>query len=297
MEIISKSADHHFLATLQRLKTAPQGWIVLTFALSRRHHHEDVLRNASSINKYLAELREEAEEQMEFLAGQSQHLAKASVYLFDDNDLVLLASIRTPESKDEVQKIFRVMSERLETGFAEFGYLEHEFYTYHKFSNQKLLAARRVKAYREMADRHKVATIPLRREIRDQPLVQVIEDDRFTASYTASILNREYDMVLSRNGEDAIVQYIDQAPDIVFIDIHLPGLNGHEVLQALKAVDPKIHAVMLSVDTMKDNIVKSAEGGANNFLKKPFSKERLLNIVKSSPYIQGWMRRNSATLA
>ena len=145
-----------------------------------------------------------------------------------------------------------------------------------------------------MADKHKVSSIMLRREKREHPLVLVIEDDRFTASYTAGILHREYDLVLAKNGEDGLLQYIEHAPDIVFVDIHLPGLTGHQVLKALKIIDPNVFAVMLSVDTVKDNIVQSAAGGANNFLKKPFSKERLLSIVKMSPYVQGISRGNSS---
>lgn len=293
MEVITKSADHHFLTSLARLKAAPQGWIVLTFSLSRRIQHGDVLAQSSSINKYLSTWHDKAFLDFEALRELCSHLNKATLYHFDDQDIALLAPMTTAESKERIQHIFKVMAARLEEGVSNFGYLEHDYYAFQKYADQKLLAAKCMCAYREMADRHKIASIPVRRERRDQPLVQVVEDDRFTASYTANILNREYDMILSRSGEDAILHYIEQAPDIVFIDIHLPGISGHQVLQALKVIDPKVYAVMLSVDTMKDNIVRSAEGGANNFLKKPFSKERILNIVKSSPFVQGWMRRNS----
>lgn len=293
MEAITKSADHHFLTTLARLKPNLQGWVMLTFSLSRRVQHGDVLAQASSMNKYLSTIHDKIAADFEVLRELSAHLGKVTLYHFDDGDIVLLAFMNNAESKERIQHIFKVMTARLEEGVSNFSYLEHDYYAIQKYADQKLLAAKSMRAYREMADKHKIASIQARRERRDQPLVQVVEDDRFTASYTANILNREYDMILSRSGEDAILHYIEQAPDIVFIDIHLPGLTGHQVLQALKVVDPKVYAVMLSVDTMKDNIVLSAEGGANNFLKKPFSKERMLNVVKSSPFVQGWMRRHS----
>jgi CheY-like chemotaxis protein len=188
------------------------------------------------------------------------------------------------------------MGQSLDHHYSDFAILEHEFYNYQKLADQKFLSARRMMAYRDMADKLKVASISVRRERRDHPMVQVIEDDRFTAAYAGNILNRDYDLVLSRNGEDGIIHYIESAPDIVLIDIHLPGLSGHEVLESIRAIDPQVFAVMLSVDTMKNNIVQAAEGGAHNFLKKPFSKERLLNIVKTSPYIQSIMRRNTSSM-
>lgn len=295
MEAVQKSAEHHFLTNLHRLRHAPHGWAVLHFAFSKRLNHGDILAGTGAINKLLAQKRAEAEQEYQFLRDLAGHVPKGVVYLFDDNDIVLLAPYQTDIQKETLKGFYKAMTERMEAGLADFGILEHEFYTYQKLADQKFLSAKRLQAYRDMADRHKTSSIAVRRERRDHALVQVIEDDRFTASYTAGILHREYEMILSRNGEDAILQYIEHAPDIVFIDIHLPGLSGHEVLKALKIADPQVYAVMLSVDTVRDNIVRSAEEGANKFLKKPFSKERLLSVVKNSPYIQSVLRRGSAS--
>lgn len=296
MEAVQKSAEHHFLTNIQRLKNAPHGWAILYFTLSKRMTHGEVITNASVINKYLVQKREEAEREFGALKNEAGHIPKATLYLFDDNDIALVAPYNSDDSKENLKRLYKFMAARLDKGMSDFGILEHELYSYQKLADQKLLSAKRMAAYREMADRHKTGSIGLRRERRDHGMVQVIEDDRFTASYAAGILNREYDLTLSRSGEEAILHYIEHAPDIVFIDIHLPGLNGHQVLNALKIIDPHVYAVMLSVDTMKDNIVKSATGGAHNFLKKPFSKERLLNIVKASPYVQGAMRRGASGL-
>ncbi|MFN3700649.1 MAG: response regulator [Alphaproteobacteria bacterium] len=293
MEAIIHSAEYHFLVLLNRLKAAPQGWAFLRCSMSKRLKHEEVLRNPAAVKKYIGTLRQQVEADFAHLQESGASLVKATAYLFDDHDIVVLMSIQSPEAKSAFQQLYKTMQERVGAAFCEYALLEGELYNLQKYADEKLLSAKRMFAYREVSDRHKIASIPLRRERREHPLVQVVEDDRFTASYTANILNREFDMVLSRNGESAILDYVENAPDIIFIDIHLPGIDGHAVLQALKIADPKVFAVMLSVDTVKDNIVKSAEGGAYNFLKKPFSKERLLNIVKSSPHIQEMTRRNS----
>lgn len=296
MESVRKSAEHHFLTILQKLKKAPQGWALLYFGFSRLHSHKDLIKNPFAMNKALSSGREQAEAMYQQLFENTQVLAKGYLYFFDDNDILILCPFRGEEDRLLLQGIYKNAIQGLDQQLCDFGILEHEFYNYQKLADQKFLSARRISAYREMADKLKVGSIPVRRDRRDHPLVQVIEDDRFTSSYAANILNREYDIILSRHGEDGIIHYIENAPDIVLIDIHLPGLSGHEVLESIRAIDPNAFAVMLSVDTMKSNIMQAAEGGANNFLKKPFSKERLLNIVKTSPYIQSIMRRNSSSL-
>lgn len=295
MEIITKSAEHHFLTTIQKLKAAPDHWAGLHFSLSKKLGHDEILKQPSAINKTLKVAKSDAELTFEKIKDNADCARKGILYFFDDNDIILLVPCKGEEQTAKVQKLFKMIAAELDDNLSEFSMLKNEIYAYQKLADQKLLSARAVEAYKAMADKHKIGSITTRRERRDFSLVQVIEDDRFTASYTANILNREYDMILSRNGEDGILQYIENAPDIVLIDIHLPRLSGHQVLASLKAVDPNVYAVMLSVDTVKDNIVKSAESGANNFLKKPFSKERLIHIVKNSPFVQGSMRRNAVS--
>jgi DNA-binding NtrC family response regulator len=139
-------------------------------------------------------------------------------------------------------------------------------------------------AYQAMTDEAKVSSISLRRDRRKETLVLIVEDDRFTAAYAANILNKDYEIIHAKTGEEAIIAYIEHTPDIVFQDIHLPGLNGHETLNAIKKVDPVAYVVMLSVDTVKTNIVEASKGGASGFLKKPFTKERMIAMVKTSPF-------------
>lgn len=296
MEAIQKSAEHHFLTILQGLKKAPQGFAVLHFALSKRLDHSKILENPSAINKTLSTVRKASEEDFLFFKEKMQDIPKGYLYLFEDNDIILIAPFRSDMDKERLHKLYDGFAKRLEDGVADFSLLEHEFNKFQNLADQKMLSAKAVNAYRNMADIFKVNSISVRRERREHPIVQVIEDDRFTASYTSNILAKEYDLVLSRNGEDGILHYIENAPDIIFIDIHLPGLSGHEVLESLKTIDPNVFAVMLSADAVKDNIVKSAEGGANNFLKKPFSKDRILNIVKNSPYVRATINKNASSL-
>ncbi|MCK6417606.1 MAG: response regulator [Alphaproteobacteria bacterium] len=256
------------------------------FLLSKNLRHEDLIKNPKDIEQKITRSRIASDAFMEEFLNRIGHIRLGFAYLFEDNDVLILAKPETPEQQADLIKAYNHMHADLPADYAAKGNVAGDFYNYQKLADTKMLAAQRFESYRAMCDMNKIESITIRRERRDQPLILIIEDDRFTSAYANSILSREYDLVSARSGEEGIVAYIENAPDIVFLDIHLPGLTGHETLEAIRAVDPKAYVVMLSVDTAKTNIVQATLTGARNFLKKPFSKERLLHTVRTSPYIR-----------
>jgi CheY-like chemotaxis protein len=286
MAVIRESPEHHFLTTLEKIRPDISGWTGMHFSLSRRSDHADLISNPAHIKGKLTKLRETAESLAADLEKTGQDLPDATLYLFSDCDVIFLSRPQDEKHRKIIKNTYQTAAQKAGTGLGRLSELTKDIYDYQKLADEKLLGARRHAAYEAMSDANRVASIPLRRQRRDDALVMVVEDDRFTATFAASILNREYEMVLAKTGEDAIVSYIEHAPDIVFLDIHLPGLSGHETLNAIRAADPAAHVIMLSVDTVKENIVNASQGGAAGFLKKPFSKERMLQIVMKSPFVK-----------
>lgn len=286
MLVVRESAEHHFMTTLQALKDAPKGWVACHFSLSRLLSHTELMEDADLIGQKLKAAKQEAQKFFEEVVKRANGFSEAIAYIFPDNDVILLSRPNTFDEKESLQILFREMAGKILKGFSDYADFASEFYNYQKFADHKFLTTQRMKAYEQMADEHKIATIGLRRKKRGYPLVMVVEDDRFTSSYAAHILNKNYEIVLSRSGEEGIADYIEHAPDIVFLDIHLPGISGHDTLHSIRAIDPKAFIVMLSVDAVKKNIVQAAHNGAYSFLRKPFSKEKMIEMVKRSPFIQ-----------
>jgi len=287
MEAIRESAEHHFLTTLGALKTTSKGWVVAYFGLSKALAHESFVKTPSDIQGLLSKARIKSDAFLQDLVRKASDLKKGTSYLFLDNDVIMLACPESEADKALIQSIYREMAKEIRADFSYTGLLEGKFYKYQKIADEKMLTAKRFMAYETMSDENKISSIAVRRERREDPQVLIVEDDRFMVSYTANILSKDYDLILCRSGEEGIAAYIENAPDIVFLDIHLPGLDGHETLRAIRAVDPAAFVVILSVDSVGTNITRATGGGAHSFLKKPFSKERLINAVKSSPYIGG----------
>lgn len=286
MKLIYESPEHHFLTFLEKVKQDPGGWVGYRFAFSRRFSHIDMISKPELIGDKLSRVGRESDA----LAGEiMDRLAQddtAVLYRFRDGDLVLLARPGREGDRQKIQSLFQEIQKRLGDQMCESSNLAKDIYGYQKLADRRLLSANRIKAWEAMGDENRTQSIVLRRERRAEPVIMIVEDDRFTASYTAGILNKDYDIVLARTGEEAISLYVEHAPDAVFLDIHLPGLDGMETLRALRRIDPQSYIFMLSVDTVAPNIVTARAEGAAGFLKKPFGRDRLMAAVSKSPFIK-----------
>ena len=289
MKIVQDSAEHHFLTFLEKLKNEPGGWIGHHYALSQTLNHDEIISVPAHIKGKLYNLQKDSDAFVKELAAAAAPFARIGgiVFQFADGDVIFLAGPKNETERDGIQSLFTAMAARAGARLASQNNLAKDIYNYEKLADRKFITARRMTAYAALSESSRTQSIPLRRDRRSEGVVLLVEDDRFTASFAANILNKDYDLVHAKTGEDAIISYIEHAPDMVLLDIHLPGLNGHETLRAIKKADTEAAVIMLSVDTVKTNIVGAAQGGALGFLKKPFSKDRLLAAVLQSPHIKG----------
>lgn len=87
------------------------------------------------------------------------------------------------------------------------------------------------------------------------------------------------------NGAAITDAYKQHNPDIVFLDIHMPNMDGRAVLHELLTLDAKAYVIMLSADSSEENVVFANKTGAKGFLTKPFSKDRLVEYLQKCPTI------------
>jgi two-component system chemotaxis response regulator CheY len=290
MQFVHESAEHHFLTLLEKIKQNPSGWAGVHAALSEKLDHADLIANPAGIRARLAAMLTEGQALAQEILKDETPYAEATLYLFTDSDIVMMARPEDELSRKALRAIHKSLSERPGAPPCMYSDMAKDLYDYQKMADQRLLGAKRIAAYEHLADANRVASIGVRRQRRPEPLVMIVEDDRFTSSYAANILNKEFELVLARSGEEAISCYIEHAPDIMFLDVHLPGISGHDTLRAVRVADPQAYVVMLSVDTAKPNVVNASQVGAAGFLKKPFSKERMLHITHASPFIKNRAR-------
>ena len=286
MKFISESAEHHYLNAINDLKDNPDFWAVLDISFAKMLDIDDVLDDLSRLDQKLQDIKNVSDDYVRKIQKALGDFPDAMIYQFTDMHVLALVHVEDDSQAQDIQKIYKKFENGNEKIIANYGVLAYEIYQYQKLVDQKFISAKLIEALENMAADAQIKSLPLRRERRDAPVILIVEDDRFTASYTMSLLNKEFDVVCAKNGEDAICKYIEHAPDSVFLDINLPGISGQQTLKALKAVDPDAFVVMLSVDTIEKNIKQASQSGAFGFLKKPFSKERLVKTARQSPFIK-----------
>lgn len=82
------------------------------------------------------------------------------------------------------------------------------------------------------------------------------------------------------NGEDAITLYREKRPDLVTMDITMPNKNGLEATKEICAEFPDAKIIIITAVGQQKNVIAALENGAIDFMTKPFTKERLIGMLK-----------------
>ena len=120
--------------------------------------------------------------------------------------------------------------------------------------------------------------------------VLVIDDDPLFRSLITSILRRDYFVAVAADGSDGYYKAIEHPPQLVIIDVRMPGWDGLRTLLAIRAHQAlaKVPVMMLTSDASRETVVAAIQGGANDYvIKTTLSREELLKkarrLVNLSP--------------
>lgn len=127
--------------------------------------------------------------------------------------------------------------------------------------------------------------------------VLVAEDDRVTREALEEILSGEgHEVLAARNGEEALRLWKLQRPELVLLDIMMPGASGYDVCRGIREDDARVPVVFLSAKSEEMDVVLGLELGADDFLRKPFGKHELLARVRAVLRRRGAGSREAATV-
>lgn len=99
-----------------------------------------------------------------------------------------------------------------------------------------------------------------------------VEDDDDSAYMLTRRLKKEgFDVCIASTGEQGVAAAERTAPDLVLMDVNLPGIDGYEVLRRIRALPnlSKVPVVIVSANAMRSDSVKAEEAGADGFESKP----------------------------
>ena len=109
-----------------------------------------------------------------------------------------------------------------------------------------------------------------------QERILVVDDETNIANSLKEILSDEgYDVSVTEDGLNALDMIQSDPPDLLLLDVWLPGMDGIEVLKTVKTYHHEIEVLVMSGHGTIDTAVKATKLGAFDFIEKPFSMDSL----------------------
>ena len=244
--------------------------------------------------------------QEKIIASAEQHIASDSlkVFLCEDADICILApTINSKDGKEfilDVAAFVNMPASGDWVGFFEASLQINKLLVIAEQklekvrsaveNKQKLIEQQRHERKRQMilngGSKDTAEDIKNRRANRAAPKFMIIEDDVFSCRLVENVLQKKYALTCLGEANFALDTYTHLAPDLLFLDINLPDVTGHELLEKILILDPDAYVIMLSGNCDQSNITQAIAKGAKGFVAKPFTKEKLFQYIERCPTIK-----------
>lgn len=114
--------------------------------------------------------------------------------------------------------------------------------------------------------------------------ILTIEDSVFERGAIKHILNENgyKDVLEADNAEKGIEIYESEKPDVVLLDLRLPGMDGLECLKKLKEINSDVKVVIVTIVGRKDSMDEAAKLGVSSYVLKPVTKNKLIPEIEKA---------------
>src|SRR5512143_3441143 len=113
--------------------------------------------------------------------------------------------------------------------------------------------------------------------------ILIVDDERPILSSVGGVLKDEgYEVSTAETGTEAIRMMKESAPDLVLLDVWMPGMDGLEALARMREMNPDAAVIVMSGHGSIDTAVKAVKLGAYDFIEKPLSLDKLSLSVKNA---------------
>jgi len=115
-----------------------------------------------------------------------------------------------------------------------------------------------------------------------KPKILIVDDEPVNVELLEGYLSKDYDILKAYNGNEALLIVGSTPPDLIILDIMMPGMNGYEVCRRIKGDDKTISIPIVIVTALNEREakIKAIEAGADDFLNKPIDIYELNARVK-----------------
>src|SRR6267142_6186197 len=124
--------------------------------------------------------------------------------------------------------------------------------------------------------------------------ILVVDDDENICSAFRQFLEADgHSPIIASNAEDALKAVQDRHPDLVFLDVRMPGVDGLEALKQIRALDPSVYAVIMTAYSSSQTSIEAVRLGAFDYLNKPLDLDDVRGVIDKALAAQVLSRKAS----
>lgn len=112
-------------------------------------------------------------------------------------------------------------------------------------------------------------------QARKRPLALIVEDQLFSRKILDEMLRQDFDVDQAPSARDGLHLYLENAPNLVFLDIELMDESGHSLARVIRAIDPTAFIVMVTANNSSEDVALAKSNRVNGFIVKPYSKQKI----------------------
>ena len=114
--------------------------------------------------------------------------------------------------------------------------------------------------------------------------ILIVDDALFIRVILSEIITKAGHTIVgtAEDGADGANKYKELKPDLVFMDITMPNVNGIEGVKRIRAIDPKARIIMCSAMGQTPIVVEAIQAGAMDFIVKPFTIEKIMESIRKA---------------
>jgi len=120
--------------------------------------------------------------------------------------------------------------------------------------------------------------------------ILIVDDDKSIRYSLKRMMEDKYSILTAQNGKEALDRVKESSPDLIIMDIKMPGRNGIEVLKEIKSIDPKSLVIIMTAYGTTETAIEAMKYGAYDYILKPFPILRMKGLVEKALALRKLMK-------
>ena len=120
--------------------------------------------------------------------------------------------------------------------------------------------------------------------------ILIVDDDKSIRYSLKRMMEEKYSILTAQNGEEALDRVKESSPDLIIMDIKMPGRNGIDVLKEIKSIDPKSLVIIMTAYGTTDTAIEAMKYGAFDYILKPFPIPQMKGLVEKALSLRRMMK-------